>query len=102
MGRLLFSEELFGEAIDLELQRNDVSAAFLAAERARARSLLDVYGRAPVADLKRLPARTTIVEFAVLPSRLFIFVADAGGVSAVSTECDRDTLAAEVAAPPMP
>ncbi|HET7436184.1 MAG TPA: hypothetical protein VFN10_15850, partial [Thermoanaerobaculia bacterium] len=43
------AEELFEDAIDLELHRNDATAAFAIAERARARAILDVYGRSPAA-----------------------------------------------------
>jgi CHAT domain-containing protein len=89
-GVFFSAEELFEEAIDLELQRNDHAAAFAIAERARARSLLDVYGRPPSRDLGRLPAGTVVVEYAALPSRLVTFVVDAGGVTAVSTPWDRE------------
>lgn len=89
-------EELFEEAIDLALQQNDATQAFAVAERARARSLLDVYDRAPRLDSRQLPSGTVVVEYAALPSRLAIFVADAQGISATTADCNRDVLTAEV------
>ncbi len=89
------AEELFDEGIDLAMSVDDNEAAFRFAERARARALLDSYGRSPVLDYGRLPARTVVVEYASLPSRLVIFTADASGVRAAMVECTRETLAAE-------
>ncbi len=89
------AEELFDEGIDLAMSVDDTEAAFRFAERARARALLDSYGRSPVLDYRRLPARTAVVEYASLPSRLIIFTADASGVRAATVECSRETLAAE-------
>ena len=89
------AEELFDEGIDLAMSVHDTEAAFRFAERARARALLDSYGRSPVIDYRRLPARTVVVEYVSLPSRLVIFTADASGVRASSVECARETLSAE-------
>jgi CHAT domain-containing protein len=86
-------EELFEEAIDLAIDRNDVGAAFNTAEKARARSLLDSYKRAPSVDHRQIPADTVIVEYSALPSRLIIFTADAAGVRALATRGDRQALA---------
>ena len=86
------NEELFEEAIDLAIDRHDVAAAFNAAERARARSLLDSYKRPPSVDYRAIPTDTVIVEYATLPSRLIIFVADTAGVRAIATRHDRQAL----------
>ncbi|HXH40720.1 MAG TPA: CHAT domain-containing protein [Thermoanaerobaculia bacterium] len=90
------AEELFDEGIDLAMSIDDPEAAFRFAERARARALLDAYGRSPILDYRRMPARTVVVEYASLPSRLVIFTADASGVRAATVECSRERLAAEV------
>jgi len=90
------SSELFEEAVDLSLQHDDVAMAFAYTERERARSLLDVYGASPRFDPSRVPSQTTIVEYLALPSRLVIFTADANGVRATATACDRDALAKQV------
>jgi CHAT domain-containing protein/tetratricopeptide (TPR) repeat protein len=90
------AEELFDQAIDLAISQNDAASAFAAAEAGRARALLESYGRSPSADFRTLPADTTIVEYAALPSRLVIFTISRSGVRAVATDCDAKTLAAEV------
>ncbi|HET7435681.1 MAG TPA: CHAT domain-containing protein, partial [Thermoanaerobaculia bacterium] len=51
--------------------------------------------RSPAADWRRLPARTTVVEYLALPSRLVIFAASADGLTAEVVACDREALAAE-------
>lgn len=90
------AEELFEEAIDLAMEHNDASGAFAIAERARARALIDSYGRSPAVDYRQLPAGTTLVEYAVLPTRLVIFAVSDSGVRAVSIAGDRNVLAAKV------
>ncbi|HVR38647.1 MAG TPA: CHAT domain-containing protein [Thermoanaerobaculia bacterium] len=71
------AEDLFDEAIALQVRRNDANAAFQLAERARARALLDVVEKAPVANVsdvaKELDRDTALVEYAVLPESLVIF-----------------------------
>jgi CHAT domain-containing protein len=90
------SEELFDDAIELALDSGDAEAAFRFAEQARARALLDSYGRSPVLAFDRLPADTVIVEYAALASRLIVFTADRAGVRATAVEYGRDALAADV------
>jgi CHAT domain-containing protein len=90
------AEELFDEGVELALSSGDEEAAFRFVERARARSLLEIYGRSPVLDFRRLPARTVVVEYAALPSRLVIFTADSLGVRATSVDSPRATLANEI------
>jgi CHAT domain-containing protein len=97
-GAFFSAKELFDVGVELALGRNDAEAAFAFAERARARALLDSYGRSPVVDARRLPARTVIVEYVALPERLVIFTADATGVQAATVEVSRAILAREVAA----
>ena len=89
------AEELFDEGVDLAMSLDDVAAAFRFAERARARALLDSYG-SPVLDYQRLSARTVVVEYVSLPSRLIIFTADRSGVRATAVACPREKLKAEV------
>lgn len=88
------AEELFDEGVDLAISVDDAPVAFRFAERARARALLDSYG-SPVLDYQRLPARTVVVEYVSLPSRLIIFTVDRSGVRATAVSCRRETLAAE-------
>ncbi len=90
------AEELFEDAVALALDQGDVDRAFAFAERARARSLLDSYGRSPSLDRAQLPEKTVVVEYVALPSRLIIFTADRSGVAAVAVPRGRDALAAEV------
>jgi len=94
-GAFYGGEELFEEAIELALNSDD-DLAFAASERARARSLLESYDRPPALDRRSLRSGTVVVEYAVLPSQLVIFVVDAGGVRARPTSCDRATLRKEV------
>jgi CHAT domain-containing protein len=92
------AEELFDEGIELALEAGDAEAAFRFAERARARSLLDSYGRSPILDYRRLPAGTVVVEYASAASRLVIFTVDARGIRATTVDVPRQTLGAEAEA----
>jgi tetratricopeptide (TPR) repeat protein len=73
------AEELFDAAIALQVSQGDAEAAFRVAERARARSLLDVIGgaTAPVVSSATVAARldpsTVILEYAVLPEQVVLF-----------------------------
>jgi CHAT domain-containing protein len=88
------ADELFAEAIELRLDEGNVEGAFVIAERARARSLLDGYGRPPALDYRSLPGATVVVEYAALSDRLVIFTADRNGVQAATSS--GGSLAAEV------
>jgi tetratricopeptide (TPR) repeat protein len=90
------AEELFDEAIDAAISANDAGAAFRFAERARARSLIESYVRPPVLDVSRLPAHTIIIEYAALPSRLVVFIAEKSGVRALTVACERAKLVEEI------
>lgn len=90
------AEELFDEAIDAAISADDDGAAFRFAERARARSLIESYVRSPVLDVSRLPAHTIIIEYAALPSRLVVFIAEKSGVRATTVTCDRARLEEEI------
>jgi CHAT domain-containing protein/tetratricopeptide (TPR) repeat protein len=92
------AEELFEEAIDVALRRDRVEEAFALNERARARSLLDAYGRVPAFDRSALPVDTTVVEYAALPSKLVIFTADAVEIVATVVPCDDAVLERDVQA----
>lgn len=95
-GAFASADELFEEAIDLAMEQGDVQRAFVTAERARARTLLDTYRRSPTLDCSRLPRETVIVEYAALPSRLIIFTANQKGVAGVSVDIDRTRLSEDV------
>jgi CHAT domain-containing protein len=92
------AEELFDEAVDLAMIDGDHQSAFRFTEKARARSLLDSYGASPEVEVRALPPRTVVVEYATLPASLVIFVADATGVHAVRTDVTRETLADDAGA----
>lgn len=92
------AEDLFHEGVDVAMELGDVERAFRFAERARARSLLDSYGRSPLLDHRQLPADTIVVAYAALASKLVIFTADASGIRAKTIDVAKDVLAQEVAA----
>ncbi|MEA2488336.1 MAG: hypothetical protein QOH21_128 [Acidobacteriota bacterium] len=80
------AEELFAEALALQVQRGDAEAAFAVAERARARGLLDATGGAPrpVASSATIAGRigpdTVVVEYAVLPEAIVVFAIGRSGL----------------------
>lgn len=86
------AEELFEEAITLAVERNDAPKALQYAERARARSLLDVYGQSAVADFAALPDDCVVLSYVALPSRLIIFTVRREGVQAVTADVSREEL----------
>jgi tetratricopeptide (TPR) repeat protein len=90
------SEDLFDEAIELAVERGDVDGAFRYSERARARSLLDIFQTPPTIDLATIPASTTVIEYAATPSHVVIFVANRNGVRVISQPTDRTSLKAAV------
>ncbi|HET8797098.1 MAG TPA: CHAT domain-containing protein [Thermoanaerobaculia bacterium] len=72
-------QELFEEAIALQVREGDAEEAFRLAERARSRVLLDVLGGNPQpvkssSEVSRLLApETLLIEYAVLPDELVVF-----------------------------
>jgi len=100
------SHELFTSAIGLRVDRkssDDVKAAFAILERGRARTLLEQIAGTPNAspittDLtsvqRALPAGTLLLEYAVLPGRLLIFVAAAGRSELRQVQVDDRTVSA--------
>lgn len=73
------AQELFEEAIALQVREGNAEEAFRLAERARARVLLDVLGGNPQpvtssSEVARLLApETLLIEYAVLPDELVVF-----------------------------
>jgi CHAT domain-containing protein len=93
------ADAIFEEGIDLALAQNDAYAAFGYAEHARARALLESMGSAaPPGQPPTIPAGKVLVEYAVLPSRLVIFVVDGGVIHVVADQIPRDELSADAAA----
>jgi CHAT domain-containing protein len=91
------ADELFSAAIDQALASNDAEAAFRYAERARARGLLDSLGATwPKVTTADIPANAIVVEYAVQPKRLLIFVLDARGIRVAGLPVERETLIKEV------
>ncbi|MGD2116420.1 MAG: CHAT domain-containing protein, partial [Acidobacteriota bacterium] len=104
------AQDAFDAMIRLQAdERASPSGAFAAAERARARLLLDMVGRdagsvelpgplgaAEVA--RRLPEGTVLVEYAVLPDRLLVWTVRAGSVEMTSLPRAAEDLARQVAA----
>jgi len=86
------AEELFDVGIELALDAGETERAFRFAERSRARTLLESYGRSHELDLRRLPIGTLIVEYAMLPTRLVIFTVTASGVRATPVPIAPQTL----------
>lgn len=79
-------QELFEEAIALQVREGNAEEAFRLAERARARVLLDVLGGNPQpvassAEVSRLLApETLLIEYAVLPDALVVFAVRRDGM----------------------
>lgn len=91
-GAFYAHEELFEDAIDLAANRDDAAAAFRFAERARARALLDTYGRTPAFDAAPLPDDTILVELVSLPQRLLLITPS----RVVKIDVTREELRAEI------
>src|SRR5205823_12227357 len=86
------------EAIDLALAQRDVEGAFHYVEHARGRALLDTMRSVePLAARPEVPAGTSIVEYAVLPSRVVIFVADRAGIRVAMRALPRESVRARAA-----
>lgn len=94
-GAFYSAKDLFEVGVGLAMDRKEPEAAFAFAERARARALLDSYGRSPALDFRKLPPQTVVVEYAALPDRLLIFTVDTAGPQATEIEVSRATLASE-------
>lgn len=96
------AEDLFNEAIAFQVRRGNAEEAFRVAERARARSLLDVLSvdARPVASsavvASRLPAGTLLVEYAVLPKQLVIFSIRDDGLRMHTVEINSNDLPSRV------
>jgi len=87
------ADAIFDEAVDLALAQHDAEGAFRYAEHARARALLDTMNSMkPLPAWPRMPARTSILEYAALPSRLVIFVVDRSGIRVLTRPVRRDEL----------
>jgi len=75
--------ELFDEAVALELDAGDIPEAFRLVGQSRARTLLDIQRKTyrPVlpADIEK---GTTLIEYVLLKNKLVIFTANRGGVRA--------------------
>ncbi|MEA2162230.1 MAG: hypothetical protein QOK37_357 [Thermoanaerobaculia bacterium] len=96
-GAFYSAKDLFEVGVGLAMDRKDPKAAFAFAERARARALLDSYGRSPALDFRNLPPQTVVVEYAALPERLVIFTVDTAGPQATVVDVSRATLVNEAA-----
>jgi CHAT domain-containing protein len=95
-GAFYSAKELFEVGVGLAMDRKDPETAFAFAERARARALLDSYGRSAAFDFWKLPPQTVVVEYVALPERLVIFTVDAGGLNATDVKISRTILAGEI------
>jgi len=93
------ADAIIDEAIDLALQQRDVNGAFAYAERARARTLLDALRalRPSIQKPAEIPASTAIVEYALTPSKVVVFVADSSGVRVAVHAADREGIRRQVA-----
>jgi CHAT domain-containing protein len=92
-GVLDAADELFEEAIDAAV-RDDPPLAFRYAERARARTLSDALPDGGKAlDVAEIAADTAVVEYAVLPHKVVIFVVTQDGVYREVKEVGREEVA---------
>ena len=97
---------LFDDAIRVALRRRDYEAAFSVSERARARTLLDelspdaaqliVPGAPEIAAVHRAIGDRTLVEFAVLPEKLVVFVVTRDRLSVHQRNIDAEALSSLV------
>lgn len=97
---------LFDDAIRAALRRHDHEAAFSVSERARARTLLDelspdtaqliVPGAPEISTVRRAIGDRTLVEFAVLPEKLVVFVVTRDRLSVHQRDIDAETLSSLV------
>ncbi|MEA2464176.1 MAG: hypothetical protein QOJ98_1923 [Acidobacteriota bacterium] len=93
------AEELFDEAISLQVRRGNAETAFAVAEHARARSLLDVAEGSPqplsssAAVASRLAPGTLLLEYAVLPEQLVLFAIRNDGMTMHTVKVRREELA---------
>lgn len=93
------SQELFDDAIRLALRRADTRAAFEAAERGRARALLEQKNVPPAADLKELQQRIgngALFELVQLPEKLVVFVVSRHGLQVVERPVSAEAMEAMV------
>jgi CHAT domain-containing protein len=98
IGMFESADAIFDEAIDLAIADNDAIAAFHYAEHARARTLLETMRSAgSMRAAETVPADSAIVEYAVLPSSVIVFVVDARGIRAIRHAVRREDLRARVA-----
>jgi CHAT domain-containing protein len=101
-------EQLFDQTIQLASSEGDVQVAAALAEKARARTLLEMAARAtsdgngsplvsPLASseiCRLLPADTAIVELCVLPDRVLSFLYRSGGISQSESRVSRSEIVA--------
>ena len=93
------SEELFDEAIALQVRRGNAETAFAVTEHARGRSLLDAVEGSPQplssssAVAGRLEPGTLLLEYAVLPEQLVIFAISNDGMKMHTVKVRREELA---------
>lgn len=86
---------LFEDAIGLQLDRGDTSAALASAERARAQ--LAAASDPSILQQRLAGTRTAVVEFVALPRELVAFVITANGITSTRTPLPRDQLEQRVA-----
>lgn len=86
-------EELFDEAVTLAVDRGDPERAFGYSERARARELLDAIVGRHSEQPAAADTNSILIEYSALPTRLIVFVVDAGKVRAVEEPVSRPVLA---------
>jgi hypothetical protein len=93
------AEELFDEAISLQVRRGNAETAFAVTEHARGRSLLDAVEGSPQplssssAVAGRLEPGTLLLEYAVLPEQLVIFAISNDGMKMHIVKVKREELA---------
>jgi CHAT domain-containing protein len=86
------AEEIFDEAIDVDLASGSNDMAFHDSERARARTLLDALKAQPDSSARSIPSNTVVIEYAPLLSRLVIFVASSNGLHVITEAILRSRL----------
>ena len=87
------ANDLFEEAIALEIDNGRVAEAFGLTEQSRARTLLDKRGATyrPL-SLTAIAPDTTIIEYALIGNRLVVFTVSTNGIEATTREIARSEL----------
>jgi CHAT domain-containing protein/tetratricopeptide (TPR) repeat protein len=93
LGIISRGDELFEEAVSLAIDRGSPQRAFAYSEQARSQELLESIVSRHATTPAGEKTNAILIEYSALPTRLIIFVVDAGKVRAVQERMARSALA---------